>query len=358
VPIRAHWSVLIALGLFASLIATVELPVLRPGRPGTAYWAAGVVTAVVLFGALLAHELAHAVTARRYGLRVRRISLWMLGGLTELEGEPPTPRADALIAASGPLTSLALGAIFTAASWLVGGGGLVAAALGWLGAVNVLLAVFNLLPGAPLDGGRLLRALFWWRTRDRQRAAARAAGAGRVLGMALIGLGALQALLGSALGLWTALVGWFIVSGAASERYAVRAERFHGLTVGQAMTPTPAVAADWWTVEQFLAGLSPEASAQPLFPLVNQDGELSGAFTLKALEMLPSERLGAIRLREVAARTPLLTTAPDDDLARVLLPLHLRGGMAFVVESGRPVGVITEDDLARITRLLEQGRPR
>src|SRR5512141_2154173 len=105
VPVRAHWSVLLALVLFTDILATETLPATRPGQPAAGYWLTGVVTATVLFMSLLAHELAHAITARHYRMRVQRITLWMLGGLTELDGEPPTPRADALVAASGPLTS-------------------------------------------------------------------------------------------------------------------------------------------------------------------------------------------------------------------------------------------------------------
>ena len=356
VPIRAHWSVLIAVGLFAGLIATVDLPTLHPGQTVAAYWIAGVVTSLVFFATLVAHELAHAVTARHYRLGVRRISLWMLGGLTELEGEPPTPRADALIAASGPLTSLGLGGLFAVAAWLAGGSGLVATALGWLAGINVILAVFNLLPGAPLDGGRLLRAALWWRTHDRARAAELAGRAGRALGTVLIALGMLELLLGSYLGLWAALVGWFIVNGAASERYAVRAEQLHGLTVRDAMTPTPVVAPDWWTVHQFMADLPPEGSAQPVFPLADIDGIFSGAVTLRRLEALPPERRPSMHMHDIAVRTDqLLRTAPDDDLAHLLLPLHLRGGIAVVVDEGRPVGVVTEDDLLRTARRAALG---
>jgi Zn-dependent protease len=356
VQIRAHWSVLIAVALFAGLIATVDLPELRPGRSTTAYWTTGVVTALVFFLTLLAHELAHAVTARHYRLGVRRITLWMLGGLTELEGTPPSPRADALIAASGPLTSLGLGALFAAASWTVGGSSLVATALAWLAAVNVLLGVFNLLPGAPLDGGRLLRAFLWWRGHDRARAAEQAGRAGRVLGTVLIGLGLFEVLVGYLLGLWVALVGWFIVSGAASERYAVRAEHLHGFTVRDAMTPTPVSAPDWCTVDQFMAGLSPEGAAQPVFPLVDIDGALSGAVTLTRLADLSPERRRVLHVRDVAAPPQhLLLTAPDEDLGELLLPLHLRGGIALVVEDGRPVGVITDSDLVRMAQLAELG---
>jgi Zn-dependent protease len=359
VPIRAHWSVLIALVLFAGIISTVDLPGLRPGLSVTAYWVTGVITALVFFLTLLAHELAHAITARRYHLRVRRITLWMLGGLTELEGEPPSPKADALVAASGPLTSLALAGIFGASRWLLGGSGLTATALGWLAAINVALAVFNLLPGAPLDGGRLLRALLWWHSQDRARAARQAAGAGRILGMVLIGLGVLETLAGFIVGLWTALIGWFIVNGAASERYAVRAEQLHGLTVRDAMTPTPVIAPDWWTVEEFVAGLPPEEPKQPVFPLVGVDGGFRGAFTLQALEAVPPERRPATRLHGVAGNTDrLLLAAPGDDLSHLVLPLHLRGGIAIVVEAGHPVGVITENDLARTAQLVGLGWTR
>lgn len=357
VPIWAHWSVLIVLTLFTYLIAAVDLPGMQPGSSTASYWVAGVITSVVFFLTLLAHELAHAVTARRYGLRVRRITLWMLGGLTELEGESPTPKADALIAAAGPLTSLALGGLFTAAAWLVGGAGLAATALAWLGGLNILLAIFNLLPGAPLDGGRLLRALFWWRSHDRAQAAERAAFAGRILGMTLIGLGLFELLLGGVGGAWLALIGLFIVNGAASERYAVRAEKLHGLTVREAMTPTPVVAPDWWTVEEFVSGLTVESSRQPVFPVVDIDGGFTGVVTLTTLDHVPSERRPTTRLHDLAARTGrLLTTAPGDDLAELVLTLHLRGGIAIVVDEGHPVGVITERDLARVAQLVRLDR--
>ncbi len=352
VPVRAHWSVLVAVVLFAALLASVQLPSLRPGMSAVAYWVAGAITALVFFGTLMAHELAHAVVARHYGLRVRRINLWLLGGLTELDGELPSPRADALVAGSGPAVSLALGGVFGGLAVAVGGGGLVAPALGWLGAVNVLLGVFNLLPGAPLDGGRLLRALLWWRSHDRVRSAEQAAGAGRVLGMVLIALGLVQALLVNAGGLWTALVGWFIIEAAASERYAGRAERLHGLTVRDAMTATPVVVPGWWTVEQFQERF-PTGTGQVFFPLVDTEGLVSGAVTSTALEMVPAYRADVVRLSEVApGPRVLLTTSPDDDLSRVLLHLHVRGGLAFVVEDGHPVGVLTEDDLARVARVV------
>ncbi len=356
VPVRAHWSVAAAFLLFAGLLATSYLPVARPGHAPALYWVTGAVTALVFLTTLLVHELAHAVTARHFRMPVKSITLWMLGGLTELGGEPPTPRADALVAASGPLASLALGGGFAVAALLVGGPGLVATSLAWLAVVSVLLGVFNLLPGAPLDGGRLVRALLWWRSGDRAMAAERAARSGRVVGIVLVGLGLLEVLLGYLTGAWLALVGWFIMSGAASERYAVRGERLHGLLVRDVMTATPVVAPDWRTVEEFLTSLDPRQATQPVFPLVDIEGRLSGTLSLSALERVPVSRRAESRLRDVARSRPaLLETSPETDLAGLWLSIHLRGGTAVVVEGGRPVGVVTEAELARAARFVDLG---
>lgn len=354
VPVGAHWSVLLALVLIAALIATVDLPARVPGHAAWSYWLAGAVLAPVFFLALLAHEIAHAVTARHYRLGVRRITVWMLGGLTELEGEAPTPRADALIAASGPLTSLAFGAVCALAAWLAPDGGLLTAGLTWLAGVNVLLAVFNLLPGAPLDGGRLLRAVLWWRSHDRAGAATRAAQAGRVLGMVLIWLGVIETLAGGYLGLWVALVGWFIVSSAANERYAVRADALTGMTVEDAMVPTPWVCPGWATVSDFFARVTPETARQPIFPLVDIEGRFEGAVTFSMLSTVAPAKAGTTRLRDLSAHRRLMTTTTTQDLGSLLLPLHLRGGLAVVLDQGRPVGVVTDDDLTRAGMLARR----
>ncbi|GAB3767020.1 Zn-dependent protease/CBS domain-containing protein [Nocardioides ginsengisegetis] len=351
VPVRAHLSVLVAMALFAVLIATVEMPATLPDSSVSSYWAASVVMAPLFFATLLAHEVAHAVTARHYGIRVRRITLWMLGGLTELEGEAPDPRADAVIAAAGPATSLAIGAVCAASAWLTSGWTLVSAALNWLAGINVLLGVFNLLPGAPLDGGRILRATLWWRGHDREAAAAKAARAGRILGMILVGLGVVEVFAGAVLGLWTALIGWFILNGAATEGYAVRAESLAGLTVRDAMTATPQVFPDWSTVAEFFARISPDAARQGIFPLIDIDGGLSGAVTLPMLTTIARDRIATTRLRDVSPRQALLTTTPAQDLSALLLPLHLRGGIAIVLDQGHPVGVVTDGDLARLAAI-------
>ncbi len=354
VSLRAHWSVLIVLVLFAWLLAELELPTMLPGETRTAYWVAGVVSAPVFFATLFAHELAHAVTSQRFGMRVERITLWMLGGMTELDGEPPSPKADALIAASGPLTSLGIAGVTGALAWAIGGQSLVVAVLAWLAQINLVLAVFNLLPGAPLDGGRLLRALLWWRYHDRVRATRSAATAGRGLGFMLVALGFLEVLAGGPFGLWLALVGWFVLSGANSERYSVHAEKLRGLRVGDAVGRPPVTAGDWWTVEQFLDRLTPQQATQPVFPLVDVDGGLTGVIAVSSLAAVPPADRATTRLADLRGR-PAAVVEPDLPLPDVMLSLHLRGGTVIVVDHGRPVGVVTYDDLARDVQLAELG---
>ncbi len=182
--------------------------------------------------------------ARRSRLRVQGITLWMLGGVARLEGEPPTPRADLAVAAAGPLTSLLACGLFAMLAWLAGSLSaptLIVAGLAWLAGINLLLAGFNLLPAAPLDGGRVLRALVWLRTGDRRKAAAIATTAGVWLGGLLVLAGIVDALATADLigGLWFMLLGWFLRSAARAEASSQRtADLLSGLTVADVMTRT------------------------------------------------------------------------------------------------------------------------
>ena len=172
-PLSVHWSVLVILWLFTwSLAAT--LPDTAPGHSSSVYWLAGVTGAVVLLASLLAHELTHAIVARRAGVKVLGVKLWLFGGIARLGGEAKTPGTAFRIAASGPAMSLALAAVFAgvaAALRAVGTADVVVAVAWWLAGINLMLGLFNLLPGAPLDGGRILRAYLWRRHGDAVRAA-------------------------------------------------------------------------------------------------------------------------------------------------------------------------------------------
>ncbi len=360
VPVSARWSVLFTLGLFADILATSALPAARPGEATGAYWLAGLLTATVFLVTVLAHEFAHAVTARHYGIGVKGITLWALGGVTELDGESPSPRAEALVAVAGPATSIGLGAVSGGLAWWAGGLGLLGAALSWLAAISVLLGVFNLLPGAPLDGGRLMRALLWRHYHDRARARHVAARVGRALGFVLIALGFVELLAtGSFAGLWIAFVGWFIVGAATAEEHAGQAEGLNGLRVGDVMAHSPTVLAEWWTVEQVLAQGSPDHAVAQAFPLVDFGGQATGALTLGDLQRVPIERRAETRMRDIvrARRVQPLVVRREALLTEIALPMRQRGGIAVVVDDeNHPIGVLTADDLARAARTVERDR--
>jgi Zn-dependent protease len=362
IRIGAHWSVLIVVVLIAQVLAVTVLPSAAPGQRGTAYWTVGAFTAALFVFSLLAHELAHALTARHYGVRVRRVTLWMLGGATEIEDEPPSPRADFMIAAVGPLTSLAIGGLcWLAATALTATlsplllGGLI-----WLALTNAALAVFNLLPGAPLDGGRVLRAALWKRTGDRIRAGASSAKAGRVLGFALVGAGLAEVfLIGQWAGLWLALVGWFLISAASVERAsgAVR-QGLTGVPVRAVMTADPVVAPEWLTVQGFLDQIAMSARHRT-FPVVSFQGAPVGVLDLGTLARLsPQDRL-TTRVADVCRTPPRVTVVTSGDpITGVLGRSQARTGkdLVLVADDGRLTGVIAVSDLARVLELVALGQ--
>ncbi|MFF5235537.1 site-2 protease family protein [Dactylosporangium sp. NPDC000521] len=227
-PVGVHWSVLVIMALLAQSLATGVLPADAPGTAAPVAWLLGVAGAVLLLVSLLAHELAHALVGRHFGIRVERLTLWLLGGVAEFSDDPPSARADLLVAGAGPLTSVAAAVWFGSAAVLlsaVGGPAAVVVMLLWLTTINLLLAGFNLLPGAPLDGGRVLRAALWWWHGDRARAALTAVRVGHVLGVTMVLAGLVELVLfGLIDGVWTALMGWFLLMAAGAEGTAVRSK--------------------------------------------------------------------------------------------------------------------------------------
>lgn len=211
VPLWVHGSWFVVLGL-AVWAVTAELGAARPRLPLPERLAMAIVTGCLFFACLAVHELAHAVVARRFGVRVRGITLFLLGGVAEIEGEMPSPGSEFAVAVAGPGTSVVIGSAFA-----LGAEGM--RALGWtvaetvaltLALVNLGVALFNLVPGLPLDGGRILRAAIWRGTGSFARATRIAAGAGRLVGAALVAVGIVSTLLGWPAGLWYVPMGLFI----------------------------------------------------------------------------------------------------------------------------------------------------
>lgn len=352
IPLSIDWSVLVILWLFTwSLAAT--LPDAAPGHPSSAYWLAGACGAAALLASLLAHELTHAVVARHRGVEVLGVKLWLFGGIARLGGEAKTPGTEFRIAVSGPAMSLMLAAVFTGAAAglrAVGSADIVVAVAWWLAAINVILALFNLLPGAPLDGGRILRAYLWRRHGDGVRAALGASRAGRVVAYALMGLGLLEFLAGATVGgVWMVFVGLFLFTAARDEETWILTRRsLTGVSVADVMTPDPHTAPGWISVEEFIQRylLGDRHSA---YPVNDVNGSIIGLITLAELRSIATDRRATTLVRDAAIPRDRVPVADPREPFIVMLERLARTGRkrALVVDSGRVVGIVTASDITR-----------
>ena len=247
IKIGAHISWLIILVL-VTLSLGAHFALTQPDWPRAERWGAALLTSVLFFGSVVVHELAHSVVALRFGIPVREITLFLFGGVSQIESEAKRPGQEFWIAVVGPLSSLAIAAVF----WLVARGSgpdtFLHAVTLWLARINVALALFNLLPAFPLDGGRVLRGVVWWKTGDHRRATRIAANGGRALAMLMIIGGIWIFFVGGGAfgGLWIAFLGWFLLEAArAGEAQVEIRHALEGITAADIMTRDwPEVAAD------------------------------------------------------------------------------------------------------------------
>lgn len=362
VPVGLHWSVL-GIVVLLVVVLSARLPVLLPGRDGVSYLLVAILAAGLFVLSLLAHEMAHAVVARRNRIKVDGVTLWLLGGVARLRGEALTPGAEFRIAAVGPATSLLVGVVFGVLAWLASVASvtaLVVTVLAYLAWINVVLAGFNLIPAAPLDGGRILRSAVWaWRG-DRLTATIWSTRAGRVLGFALIALGlvdAITGLTGATGGLWWVLIGLFVVTMAGAEEQQARTgAALAGTRVRDVMTPHPDTAHGDRTVAAFLheVALHRRHSA---FPLLDDAGRVQGLVTLNRLRAVPADRRDSTPLRDVACPPRDIPLAEPDEPLSGLLP-RLGGcadGRALVMSDGVLVGIVSPSDVSHAVALRGLG---
>jgi Zn-dependent protease/CBS domain-containing protein len=350
IDIGANWSLIFIFALIAWTVANQVLPIDVPGQPALAYWVAGTVGAVAFYACLLAHELAHALVARRSGVKVAGITLWLFGGVSQLDGEPKNAGAEALIAGVGPLTSLAV-ALIAFVLALLPLPPLVGDLLAWLALVNVALALFNLVPAFPLDGGRLLGAFFWWRQGTRQRGVHSAVRIGRVFAYLMIAFGVFLLFTGSVLnGIWIAFVGLFLLSAGSSEEAgtAIRG-LLRSVPVSAAMTSPVVTVPDWLTVDQFIESVAPQHRFTT-YPVHDPSGQLTGIVRLGDLVRMPAAARAQERLRGRARPiSEVPTTRPDEDLAALLQ--RIGPGLeqrVLVFDKGQLVGIVSPVDVAKV----------
>jgi Zn-dependent protease/CBS domain-containing protein len=356
IPIRIHFTWLIIFGLLSWSLASGYFPQHYPDLPITAYWIKAIIAALFLFGSVLVHELMHALMAQSLRVPIAGITLFALGGVSEMKQEPPSPSAEFMIAIVGPVASIALAGLF----WLVwqalereGPDPSFAAIALYLVGLNTVVAVFNLLPAFPLDGGRVLRSIVWGITKDLKKATYLATRIGRGFAYILIIFGAVSLFAGAGFqGIWLALIGFFLLQGAqASYTQVVLKEALAGIAVRDIMVRDVVTVAPGLSVKELIERYFLNYGYGG-FPVV-EIGQVLGLAALGDVKKVPPENYERVTVREIMV--PLserLTIAPEEDVSAAFQRMAEEElGRLIVMERGRMLGLVTKTGLSRFLQM-------
>ena len=348
VRVDASWLIIAALIVWS--LAAGIFPYQLPGLPIGTYWWMGIFGALGLFGSVVIHELFHSIVARQYGLTMKGITLFVFGGVAEMEEEPPNPKAEFFVAIAGPLASVGLGFVFyvigvvAQSSWPIE----VLAVVGYLSSINWMLAAFNMIPAFPLDGGRVLRAALWQRSGNLVRATKTASFAGSIFGALLMAGGIVQLLQGNFVGaVWWVLLGMFLrmLSQTLYQRVLMQSA-LQGEPVRRFMNPNVvAVKADI-TVQDLVDNYVYKYHRK-MFPVVGDSQQLVGCVSTAQVKALARTEWSRHTVREIAQScSPQNTITPDTDAAKVFSILsRSEASPLLVVENGQLVAFVSPQDL-------------
>lgn len=356
IPIDLDYSWFLIAILITWLLAVNYYPATFKGGTAGEYWLMGAVTAVLFFASILVHELAHSWVALRYKIPIHRITLFIFGGVSQIAAEPPNAAAEFLIAIAGPLTSFALAAIFFLLEQSLGSFGPAMAVAKYLALINALLGAFNLIPGFPLDGGRVFRAIVWGVNKNFRRATVIAASTGRFFGFLFIMWGVWQALSGRvADGLWIAFIGWFLESAAGSQ---IQQQMVQGLLVGHKVSEAMGDACAHVPANTPLQDLVDHeilSHGRRCF-LVDQGGREAGLLTLHNLKEVPRSSWTTTTAGQ--AMIPIDRLSRIDANAELWTALEKMGRDGInqmpVMRGSELVGMLSRGDIVRYLQTLQQ----
>jgi Zn-dependent protease len=354
VEVRLHWSLIAVFALIVWSLADGVFPSQNPGLSDGAYLGAAIVAALLFLASILLHELGHSWVARREGIEVDSVTLWLFGGVAEFKDRFASAGAEFRVAVSGPLVSIGLGVLFVLIA-LAGLPSAVDGAAAWLGYINLILAAFNLLPASPLDGGRVLHAALWRSKGDYAWATRVASEIGQGFGYLFIALGLVMFIFqGSFSGAWLAFIGWYLLQGAKAEaRYVATEQALGGLRVRDLMVADPVTVDADWTIGRFMDDVA-SSHRFTTYPVLER-GSPVGLLPFASVAAVPRSEWETRRVRETMIpldEVPLLTEDEKalDALAELSAPDANRG---LVVDNGHLAGLLSITDLARA---LEVGR--
>lgn len=350
IEVHADLSWFLIFALITLSLAYGYFPSQLPGLLPSTYLVAGLVASLLFFSSILLHELSHSVVAKRLGIEVPSITLFLFGGVSQLRDEPSDPQKELAITIAGPLMSFALAFVFGLVWFFVRSAEAtpISQTFLWLSWINFALAVFNLMPGLPLDGGRVLRAFLWWRHGSIERATRTASRAGKALAMLLILGGFLMVFYGNWGGIWLILIGMFLRSAAeASYQDLVLKRALQDARVAQAMIPDVQTVPPDITLREFVDEHVLRHGFRG-FP-VREGDEVLGVISLDQVKGAPREVLDGSTVREHMVRlSPRVTTSPEAPLVDALRRMSASGvGRLLVLEDGELIGMITKEGLLR-----------
>jgi Zn-dependent protease/predicted transcriptional regulator len=349
VRIGLNWSWAVVFALIVWSLAVGIFPSQNPGLSDGTYIAMALAAALFFFASLLAHELGHARQARREGMEIEGITLWLFGGVAQFKGAFPSAGAEFRIAIAGPLVSLGLGIFFVLLAVFARLPNAVDGVAAWLGYINLSLLVFNLLPALPLDGGRVFRSALWYLKGDLAWATRVAADVGRAFGYLLIAAGiALLIFQGSFSGAWLAFIGWFLLQAATAEaRYVATRQALEGLRVRDLMVREPTTVEADLTLARFMDEVA-RSHRYPTYPVL-EHGRPVGLLAFRSVAAVPRDEWERRLVRDVMIpreKVPLL----DEDEPAIDALAELSAGdlnRGLVVENGHLAGLLSIADLAR-----------
>jgi Zn-dependent protease len=352
IQLRLHYSWFLIFVLVTWLLAASYFPATYPSWSLSARIAAGLITSLLFFGSVLVHELMHSIVSQRQGIPVRSITLFIFGGVSQITSEPKQPGDEFRMAIVGPLSSLVIGGVLLGIYFQLRSGNTFAAQFAtgitfWLGYINVFLGAFNLIPGFPLDGGRVLRSLIWWRSRNLTSSTRIASNVGRVVGFIFIFVGIYFIFIGSWFnGIWLALIGWFLESAAVgSYQQLLMQEMLKGHVASEIMSGDCVVVPPDMTIDHLVNG-NILTSGRRCFP-VGSGSEIVGLMTLHNVREVPRDQWATETVKE--AMTPfdkLKWVRPDEELSSVLRILTQDNiNQVPVVQDNKIVGMVSRENL-------------
>lgn len=356
IEIFISYSWFLIFALVTVSLAYGVFPSRFPGQSSATYITIGLVASALFFASLLFHELSHSLVANRNHIPIKKITLFIFGGMSQMSAEPADPKAEFKMAAAGPLASFFLAAFFFLLASALAASGLPIqffAPFSWLAEINLLLGIFNLAPGFPLDGGRLLRAVVWRQTGDFDRATRVAARSGQGVALVLIGLGLFLFLFGQIGGIWLVLIGWFLYQSALSGfRQIVIEHALAGIPVKDVMSPDVTTVPPDTTLEDLVNHYFLKHRFGR-FPVVSGN-DLLGVVTLHDVKDVPHERWPVVRAGEIVEpveKTMVIKSASTALKALFKMADDEIGHLLVVDEDEKLVGIITRSDLFRVIRV-------